>query len=90
MSSGRTSERRSVPRAISSGRLAISFTDPVPLTVEAQLLDASPQGLRISHSSKRLVPGLDVQYYRNGKTGRARVIWTHVLDGRWVSGLVIL
>ncbi len=82
--------RRQSPRYAASGSVEICFEDPLPTVVEAQLQETSAQGFRISHSSTRVVPGLEVELLRDGATQRARVIWTHILEGRLVSGCLLL
>ena len=82
--------RRHGPRFHASGPVEILFEDPMPITVEAELHDTSERGFRISHGSKQLVPGLEVHLRREGATQRARVIWTHILEGRRVSGCLLL
>ena len=83
-------ERRRLPRVAADGFVDVSFDDPLPVTVRAELVDISDSGLRAAHGSKRLVPGLIVRLDRSAKTQRARVVWTHVLDGRRVSGFLLL
>jgi hypothetical protein len=90
MDSNGKSERRSEERSPQSGAIEISFADPNPMTVRAELIEASERGFRASHDSRLLTVGLEVRYSRSGSSGRARVIWTHVLDGRCVSGFLIL
>ncbi|QOY90712.1 PilZ domain-containing protein [Paludibaculum fermentans] len=82
--------RRSSPRFPASGPVEILFEDPLPTIVEAQLQETSEQGFRISHASRQVVPGLEVSLRRDGATQRARVIWTHILEGRLVSGCLLL
>jgi len=83
-------ERRRLPRIAAEGTVEILFDDPLPVTVHAELVDVSDSGLRASHDSKRLVPGLIVRLNRNAESRRARVIWTHVQDGRRLSGFLLL
>ena len=83
-------ERRRLPRQAADGFVDVSFDDPLPVTVRAELVDTSDSGLRASHDSKRLVPGLIVRLDRSAHSQRARVVWTHVLDGRRVSGFLLL
>jgi hypothetical protein len=85
-----TAERRKSPRNEAAGRVRVTVTDPVRIAVEAELIETSQVGFRISHESKELVPGVVVEYSISHTSGKARVIWTHVLDGRHVSGLMIL
>ena len=90
MDTDRDADRRREERLPRSGAVEISFVDPNPVTVVAELIEVSERGFRAAHESKLLAPGLEVQYGRIGATGRARVIWTHVLDGRCVSGFLVL
>ena len=85
-----TAERRIAPRVPCTGRLEIMYADPLPATVDAELIESSSTGFRASHACARLVPGLEVRIGRNGNSGRARVIWTHVLQQNRVSGFLLL
>ena len=84
------SDRRREPRVPVFERVEILFEDPMPTTVEVELNETSERGFRISHDSQLLVPGLKVRLRRDGAVRQARVIWTHVLEGRRVSGCVFL
>jgi hypothetical protein len=90
MDSNRQSDRRQEERSLLSGRVEIFFDDPNPVTVEGELIETSERGFRAKHDSSVVVPGLEVRFRRAGVSGRARVIWTHVLEGRSVSGFLIL
>jgi hypothetical protein len=83
-------DRRKEGRSPGSGAVEISFADPNPVRIEAELVENSSRGFRARHDSKALAPGLEVRYVRKGSSGRARVIWTHVLEGRCVSGFLIV
>lgn len=85
-----TPNRRRSPRFAASGAVELFFEDPLPVTVEAELQETSEQGFRIAHASPQVVPGLELHLKRNGATHRARVIWTHILDDRLVSGCLLL
>ena len=85
-----TPDRRSVVRHACAGRVRITFEDPLPAAVEAELIETSIRGFRASHVSKTMVPGLEVEYQREDASGRARVIWTHVRDGTTISGFLFL
>ena len=83
-------ERRSAPRTASRGRLEIMFGGPAPERVEAKLIEKSSVGFRAEHDSKTLEPGLEVLCrIDDGEPLKARVIWTHVLEGRRVSGFLL-
>jgi hypothetical protein len=90
MDSNRNPERRTEERSPQSGSIEISFEDPGPVTVRAELLEASARGFRAAHDEKSLAPGLEVDYRSASSSGRARVMWTHVLEGRCVSGFLLL
>jgi hypothetical protein len=83
-------ERRLAERLPASGRVEISFEDPTLVTVDADLLETSATGFRVAHDSKELISGLNVLLRRENVTSRARVVWTHLLNGRRVSGCVVL
>jgi hypothetical protein len=83
-------ERRRAPRTPSSGAIQLSFEDPAPVTLEAELLESSSTGFRAAHEYKNLAPGIIVEFRRGNTAGRARVIWTQVLDGRRISGFHLL
>jgi hypothetical protein len=83
-------ERRQMPRFRASGPVEILFEDPMPIIVDAELHETSERGFRILHGNKQLVPGLEVRLRRDGAIRRARVIWTHILEGRRVSGCLLL
>jgi hypothetical protein len=83
-------DRRSEKRWPDLGAIEISFEDPTPVTLRAELIEISGRGFRTSHNEKALTPGLEVHYKSTTSSGRARVIWTHVLEGRCNSGFLIL
>jgi hypothetical protein len=83
-------ERRQQERSPQSGAIELSFEDPNPVKVTAELIEISGNGFRAAHNAKGLAPGLIVHYVRGVNSGKARVIWTHVLEGRCISGFLIL
>jgi len=83
-------ERRKEPRFPGSGRVEVTFENPERETVLAELKDRSNNGIRIAHQSENLVPGLEVQLRHAGSDMRARVVWTHYLEGQRVSGCLLL
>jgi hypothetical protein len=83
-------ERRQYERSPLSGKVQISFEDPNPETVECELIETSARGFRAQHDSKALAPGLEVRFSYSGASGQARIIWTHVLEGRHISGFLVL
>jgi hypothetical protein len=83
-------DRRQAPRAAAAGQVKISFANPAPTKIEAEWIENSATGFRLVHDSPALEPGLEVSYESPTHSGRARVIWTHVLEGRRVSGFVAI
>lgn len=71
--------------------MEITFGDFAPAHLEAELVETSAKGFRAAHDSKTLEPGLEVMCKRGASDAfRARVIWTHVLGDRRVSGFLVL
>jgi hypothetical protein len=85
-----TPDRRTAPRLPCAGNVEITFQDPVATTIQAELVENSSVGFRAVHGCKELSAGLEVQYFRNAHSGRARVMWTHLRDGQRISGFLIL
>jgi hypothetical protein len=83
-------DRRAAVRVPAHGAVEISFDFPAPTVISAELIETSVSGFRAVHDSKALEPGLEVCYRRPRASGRARVIWTHVLNGRRESGFIVL
>src|SRR5580704_14595957 len=55
-------ERRQEKRQPQSGAIEISFADPVPVTVNGELIEVSGRGFRAADNTKGLTPGLEVEY----------------------------
>jgi len=83
-------DRRGAPRKEGRGAIEISFREPVPITIQATLIENSATGFRAAYDAKSLEPGIEVAYQHDGTHGQARVIWTHVLEGQRVSGFLVL
>ena len=83
-------DRRGAPRKEGLGVIEISFSGPVAMTIQAALIENSATGFRAAYDARSLEPGLEVAYQHEGTHGQARVIWTHFLEGRRVSGFLIL
>jgi len=86
----RIAERRRSPRSPAHGSVKLVFRDPFNIVVLGELVDTNEGGFRLSHDNQRLTAGVEVHYSFRSKSGRARVVWTHVLEGRRVSGLVYI
>jgi len=86
----RNRDRRGAPRSVATGGVRVWFEDPARVTVDAEWIESSATGFRLAHDSAALEPGLEVNYEADGQRGRARVAWTHVCEGRRVSGFLIV
>ncbi len=83
-------DRRNSIRTAVSGHIDLFLQAGAAVTIPASLIETSATGFRASHDSKALEPGLTVRFVRDGVSGAARVVWTHVLEGRRVSGFLVL
>ena len=83
-------DRRRATRFPATGKVEILFEDPLPVTVEGELIDTSAQGVGITHDCVRISPGLEVTIQRNGKRQKARVMWTRIIEGQRASGCLLL
>jgi hypothetical protein len=83
-------DRRGALREAVSGRVRIWFENPTRVDLEADWIESSATGFRLAHDSNALEPGLEISYEAEDRRGRARVVWTHVLEGRRVSGFITL
>ncbi len=81
-------DRRGAVRSSASGRVKIWFENPARVEIEADWIEASATGFRAAHNSDALEPGLEISYECEERRGRARVVWTHVFEGRRVSGFI--
>jgi hypothetical protein len=83
-------DRRAAVRSVESGRVRIWFENPARVELEAEWIEMSATGFRLAHDSDALEAGLEIRYESRERSGRARVVWTHVLGGRRVSGFIRL
>lgn len=82
-------ERRRAPRRSAGGAIEIVFGDQGQ-AIEAQLLDSSATGFRITHHCPYLKTGEEVLFRAAGEEGLARVMWNRVLAGRVETGFLAL
>ena len=66
------------------------WSDSEPLRISARLLDISRQGFRAAHSYAAIAAGQELSYCHPLSAGRARVVWSRVLNGRVESGFFVL
>lgn len=58
--------------------------------VRGQLVDVSNGGFRAEHNSPALTCGTEIVFQYGSVRGRARVVWSLLVDDRLESGFVIL
>lgn len=83
-------DRRKEPRYPSSGRVEMTIPDLADDVIGGELIETSRNGFRIAHESNELSPGLEVALRHGATEYRVKVVWTHVLEGRRVSGFLVL
>ena len=87
---GKGAERRAEPRRMARGKVNLWPEGFSNATAPGRLLDSSRSGFRAQHGLKGLGPGQCVHFEHGNLEGRARVVWTRILDDRIESGFLIL
>jgi hypothetical protein len=87
--SPRQHESRREPRRAAEGSVLVEFQNPQKRQVEGRLVDLSPGGFRMAHSSTDLIPGMMVKFTHSSATGQARVVWNRILENRVETGFLI-
>ncbi|HUJ20903.1 MAG TPA: hypothetical protein VLX58_05235 [Bryobacteraceae bacterium] len=89
-------EQRREPRWKAHGEIWFSLDEgapagPAPKEVLGTLLDRSSSGFRAQHDCKELMSGQLVRFrMKPSSGGRARVMWTRIIDDRVESGFLIV
>ena len=83
------SDRRAEPRRPTSGMARLRIAGPLNEGFEATLLDVSAGGFRVRHSYLRMASGDLVEFTCGGQHGRARAMWTRILNGVAETGFRI-
>ncbi len=89
MNSQPEQERRREPRRPARGEVRI-WVDAESQPLRCRLLDVSRQGFRVRHRRADLPSGCEVQFQHALASGRARLVWNHILAGNVESGFVIV
>ena len=84
-------DRRSEPRRPASGQVELRPEWFASTTcVSGEMLDIHSGGFRARHSFQALVSGHIVKFVYGSQQGRARVVWTRIVDDQVESGFLIL
>ena len=89
-------EQRAEPRHAAQGEVWFSFDESGSAKgrskeVRGKLLDRSTGGFRAEHDCAELTSGQVVRFrLPNSAKGKARVVWTRILEGRVETGFLIL
>ncbi len=83
-------DRRSERRQLASGEILLTRKSPAPSVVIGKLLDRSASGFRVGHRDSTLESGQVVVFHLGGDTGRARVVWNRIINGKVESGFLIV
>lgn len=82
-------ERRSEPRWAASGTASLLVSQPVRRTITGVLQDQSKSGFRLAHRDPDLEAGEKVEFFIDGSSGTAMVVWRRILEGHIECGFVI-
>lgn len=83
-------DRRREPRFPAGGSVKLIVSEPTPHTFTASLVDRSQHGFRVTHDYTGLPSGQEVQFEHSSGDGRAKVMWTRIVEERVESGFLVL
>jgi hypothetical protein len=82
-------EKRQEARRPGNGNVVVRWTNPRVQQVEGRLMDVSDSGFRMSHECSSLTAGQFVDFSHFEARGRARVVWSKIIEGMVESGFVV-
>jgi hypothetical protein len=82
-------DRRREPRHEASGTAILTVDGTPAWRIEGVLIDTSEGGFRLEHSHGGLTTGTEVRFAFHGRTGRAKVCWNRIANGRVESGFYV-
>ena len=85
----RAADRRQDKRSICQGGVRLTI-DGEGIVIDGELLDVSAQGFRAFYGSEPLQQDTIVRFEHTFFRGRARVVWSSMVNGRVQSGFHIL
>lgn len=83
-------EKRREQRRKASGSVEVRFTYPKARRIEGVLIDVSPSGFRMAHREASLEAGLVVEFSHGEASGKARVMWNRIVDGKVETGFLLI
>lgn len=82
-------EQRRETRRQGHGNVLVRPESPGSRDIQGRLVDVSASGFRMAHHCSALTAGQYVSFAHVEARGRARVVWTRILDKAVESGFVV-
>lgn len=82
-------EQRREKRRRGHGNVLVRSEGPGSRDIQGRLVDVSASGFRMAHDCAALTAGQYVAFAHVEAKGRARVVWTRILDDSVESGFVV-
>ncbi len=82
-------EKRRQARHPGSGNVLVRPETPGARDIQGKLVDVSDSGFRMAHQCAALTAGQFVEFAHVEARGRARVVWTRILNHAVESGFVV-
>ena len=82
-------EQRRETRRRGHGSVLVRSESPGSRNIQGRLVDVSDSGFRMAHDCSALTAGQYVAFAHVEAKGRARVVWTRILDDSVESGFVL-
>jgi len=82
-------EQRRETRRPGHGNVLVRPESPGSRDIQGRLVDVSGSGFRMAHNCSALTAGQYVTFAHVESRGRARVVWTRILEASVESGFVV-
>jgi len=82
-------EQRRETRRPGHGNVLVRPESPGSRDIQGRLVDVSGSGFRMAHDCSALTAGQYVTFAHVESRGRARVVWTRILEASVESGFVV-
>lgn len=83
-------EKRREQRRRTTGSVEIRLADPQGRRIEGVLIDVSASGFRMAHQDAVLEAGQIVEFRHREASGKARVMWNRIVEGRVETGFLLI